>query len=138
VVVLFQFAGTLGGWVIMRPLDRYGMWPCALLYLLSIPAVACLGLPGISETMLMLLCALAGFCVLGLHLTTLADPSSAFDHDEAGRLFGRQFLEVCELRLASKERGGGARRGCHSGELSGRSRRVHQIDKCHFGAPICT
>jgi AAHS family 4-hydroxybenzoate transporter-like MFS transporter len=66
-VVLFQFAGTLGGWVIMRPLDRHGMWPCALLYLLSIPVVACLGLPGISETLLLFLCALAGFCVLGLH-----------------------------------------------------------------------
>lgn len=66
-VVLFQFAGTLGGWVIMRPLDRHGMWPCALLYLLSIPVVACLGLPGISETLLLALCALAGFCVLGLH-----------------------------------------------------------------------
>ena len=66
-VMLFQFAGTLGGWVIMRPLDRYGMWPCALLYLLSIPVVASLGLPGISGATLMLLCALAGFCVIGLH-----------------------------------------------------------------------
>lgn len=66
-VAVFQFVGTLGGWVIMRPLDRYGMWPCALLYVLSIPVVACLGLPGISETMLMLLCALAGFCILGMH-----------------------------------------------------------------------
>jgi MFS transporter, AAHS family, 4-hydroxybenzoate transporter len=66
-VMLFQFAGTLGGWVIMRPLDRYGMWPCALLYLLSIPVVACLGLPGVTASMLMLLCALAGFCVVGLH-----------------------------------------------------------------------
>jgi len=66
-VVLFQFAGTLGGWVIMRPLDRYGMWPCALLYGLSLPVVACLGLPGISATMLLILCAGAGFCVLGLH-----------------------------------------------------------------------
>jgi AAHS family 4-hydroxybenzoate transporter-like MFS transporter len=66
-VVVFQFVGTLGGWVIMRPLDRYGMWPCAVLYLLSIPVVACLGLPGSSETLLMLLCGLAGFCVLGMH-----------------------------------------------------------------------
>jgi MFS transporter, AAHS family, 4-hydroxybenzoate transporter len=66
-VVVFQFVGTLGGWVIMRPLDRYGMWPCAVLYLLSIPVVACLGLPGLSEMMLMVLCGLAGFCVLGMH-----------------------------------------------------------------------
>ena len=65
--MVFKFAGTLGGWVIMRPLDRFGMWPCALLYLLSIPVVACLGLPGAGATQLMLLCALAGFCVIGLH-----------------------------------------------------------------------
>jgi MFS transporter, AAHS family, 4-hydroxybenzoate transporter len=77
-VVLFQFAGTLGGWVIMRPLDRYGMLPCALLYLLSIPVVACLGLPGNSETMLMVLCSLAGFCVLGLHFAQVFCVSSIY------------------------------------------------------------
>jgi MFS transporter, AAHS family, 4-hydroxybenzoate transporter len=77
-VVLFQFVGTLGGWVIMRPLDRYGMWPCALLYLLSIPVVACLGLPGISATALMLLCALAGFCVLGLHFAQVFCASNIY------------------------------------------------------------
>ena len=77
-VVLFQFAGTLGGWVIMRPLDRYGMLPCAVLYLLSIPVVASLGLPGNSETMLMVLCALAGFCVLGLHFAQVFCVSSIY------------------------------------------------------------
>jgi AAHS family 4-hydroxybenzoate transporter-like MFS transporter len=77
-VVLFQFVGTLGGWVIMRPLDRYGMWPCALLYLLSIPVVASLGLPGISATALMLLCALAGFCVLGLHFAQVFCVSNVY------------------------------------------------------------
>jgi AAHS family 4-hydroxybenzoate transporter-like MFS transporter len=77
-VVLFQFAGTLGGWVIMRPLDRYGMLPCALLYLLSIPVVASLGLPGNSETLLMVLCSLAGFCVLGLHFAQVFCVSSIY------------------------------------------------------------
>ena len=77
-VVLFQFAGTLGGWVIMRPLDRYGMLPCAVLYLLSIPVVASLGLPGNSETMLMVLCSLAGFCVLGLHFAQVFCVSSIY------------------------------------------------------------
>ncbi len=77
-VVLFQFAGTLGGWVIMRPLDRYGMLPCALLYLLSIPVVASLGLPGNSESLLMILCALAGFCVLGLHFAQVFCVSSIY------------------------------------------------------------
>jgi MFS transporter, AAHS family, 4-hydroxybenzoate transporter len=77
-VVVFQFAGTLGGWVIMRPLDRYGMLPCAILYLLSIPVVASLGLPGNSETMLMVLCGLAGFCVLGLHFAQVFCVSSIY------------------------------------------------------------
>jgi AAHS family 4-hydroxybenzoate transporter-like MFS transporter len=77
-VVLFQFVGTLGGWVIMRPLDRYGMVPCTLLYLLSIPVVASLGLPGNSEGMLMMLCALAGFCVLGLHFAQVFCVSSIY------------------------------------------------------------
>ena len=62
----------------MRPLDRYGMWPCVVLYVLSIPVVACLGLPGNSEALLMLLCALAGFCVLGLHFAQVFCVSSIY------------------------------------------------------------
>lgn len=77
-VMVFQFAGTLGGWVIMRPLDRYGMWPCAVLYLLSIPVVACLGIPGISQMTLLLLCASAGFCVIGLHFAQVFCVSSIY------------------------------------------------------------
>jgi len=66
-VALFQFVGTLGGWVIMRPLDRFGMLSCTILYALSIPVVAALGMPVSGESTLLLWCSLAGFCVLGLH-----------------------------------------------------------------------
>jgi len=77
-VVLFQFAGTLGGWVIARPLDRFGMAPCTILYVLSIPAVASLGWPGHSDLMMTVLVALAGFCILGLHFAQVACVSSVY------------------------------------------------------------
>jgi MFS transporter, AAHS family, 4-hydroxybenzoate transporter len=77
-VVLFQFAGTMGGWVIARPLDRLGMLPCTILYILSIPIVLTLGLPGHTEAMLMLLISAAGFCILGLHFAQVSCVSSVY------------------------------------------------------------
>lgn len=77
-VVVFQFLGTLGGWVIARPLDRFGMAPCTILYVLSIPAVASLGWPGHSDLMMTVLVALAGFCILGLHFAQVACVSSVY------------------------------------------------------------
>jgi AAHS family 4-hydroxybenzoate transporter-like MFS transporter len=77
-VVLFQFAGTLGGWCIMRPVDKIGMLPCTILYILSIPVVAALGLPGSNATNLLLLCSLSGFCVLGLHFAQVSCVSSIY------------------------------------------------------------
>jgi MFS transporter, AAHS family, 4-hydroxybenzoate transporter len=77
-VVLFQFLGTLGGWVIARPLDRVGMLPCTILYVLSIPVVASLGLPGHSDLVMTVLVGLAGFCVLGLHFAQVSCVSSVY------------------------------------------------------------
>jgi MFS transporter, AAHS family, 4-hydroxybenzoate transporter len=85
-VVLFQFAGTMGGWVIARPLDRLGMLPCTILYFLSIPIVLTLGLPGHTEAMLMLLISAAGFCILGLHFAQVSCVSSVYP--TAVRAFG--------------------------------------------------
>jgi MFS transporter, AAHS family, 4-hydroxybenzoate transporter len=85
-VVLFQFLGTLGGWIIARPLDRFGMVPCTILYVLSIPVVASLGLPGHSESMMTLLVALSGFCILGLHFAQVSCVSSVYP--TAVRAFG--------------------------------------------------
>jgi len=75
---VFQFAGTLGGWCIMRPLDKYGMLPVTVLYVLSIPVIACLGLPGNSEETMLALCAAAGFCVLGLHFGQISGASNVY------------------------------------------------------------
>jgi AAHS family 4-hydroxybenzoate transporter-like MFS transporter len=77
-VVLFQFLGTFGGWVIARPLDRLGMVPCTILYVLSIPVVASMGLPGHSDLTMTVLVGLAGFCVLGLHFAQVACVSSVY------------------------------------------------------------
>jgi AAHS family 4-hydroxybenzoate transporter-like MFS transporter len=77
-VALFQFVGTLGGWAIMRPLDRLGMLPCTILYVVSIPVILCLGSPSIVGTQLMMLCGAAGFCVLGLHFAQVSCVSNIY------------------------------------------------------------
>lgn len=69
---LFQFGGTLGGIAISRPFDKWGMIPVTILYAVAIPVVACVGLPGNSEPMLLALVGLAGFCVLGLNFGNIA------------------------------------------------------------------
>jgi MFS transporter, AAHS family, 4-hydroxybenzoate transporter len=85
-VVLFQFLGTLGGWVIARPLDRLGMLPCTILYVLSIPVIASLGMPGHSDLMVTVLVSMAGFCILGLHFAQVSCVSSVYP--TAVRAFG--------------------------------------------------
>jgi AAHS family 4-hydroxybenzoate transporter-like MFS transporter len=77
-VALFQFVGTVGGWVTMRPVDRFGMIPCTVLYVLSIPLVLALGLPGNSQAIVLFLIPIAGFCVLGLHFAQVSCVSSIY------------------------------------------------------------
>jgi MFS transporter, AAHS family, 4-hydroxybenzoate transporter len=77
-LTLFQFAGTLGGWTVARPVDKFGMIPCTILYVLSLPVVAALALPGNSETLLLVLAAGAGFCVLGLHFAQVSAISNIY------------------------------------------------------------
>lgn len=77
-VTLFQFGGTLGGVVIMRPLDKFGFIPVPILFALAIPVMACIGLPGLSEPAIMTLIAAAGFCLLGLQFGNIALESNVF------------------------------------------------------------
>lgn len=77
-VALFQFVGTLGGWAVMRPVDRLGMLPCTILYVLAIPLIFALGAPGLVGTDLMLMCAAVGFCVLGLHFAQVSCISNIY------------------------------------------------------------
>lgn len=75
---LFQFGGTLGGVVIMRPLDKFGFIPVPILFACAIPVMACIGLPGLSEPTIMALIAAAGFCLLGLQFGNIALESNVF------------------------------------------------------------
>jgi MFS family permease len=54
------------------------MIPCTVLYVLSVPVIASMGLPGNSETTLLLLTAAAGFCVLGLHFAQVSAISNIY------------------------------------------------------------
>lgn len=75
---LFQFGGTLGGIVIMRPLDKFGFIPVPILFGCAIPIMACIGLPSLSETAIMGLVGAAGFCLLGLQFGNIALESNMF------------------------------------------------------------
>jgi AAHS family 4-hydroxybenzoate transporter-like MFS transporter len=77
-VALFQFVGTLGGWAIMRPLDKFGMLPCTILYVVSIPLILALGSPTLVGTNLMLLCSVAGFSLFGLHFAQVSCVSNIY------------------------------------------------------------
>jgi AAHS family 4-hydroxybenzoate transporter-like MFS transporter len=75
---LFQFGGTAGGLILMRPLDRWGFIPVPILFAVAIPVVACIGLPGLSETSVFALVTLAGFCLLGLQFGNLSSEGNIF------------------------------------------------------------
>lgn len=63
---LFQIGGTIGGLAVMRPLDRIGFGPVALLFLISLPVVGSIGFTVTHQPLLMVMAFLAGFCLLGL------------------------------------------------------------------------
>jgi MFS transporter, AAHS family, 4-hydroxybenzoate transporter len=75
---LFQFGGTAGGLILMRPLDRWGFIPVPILFAVAIPAVACIGLPGLSEPVVLALVTLAGFCLLGLQFGNISSESNVY------------------------------------------------------------
>ncbi len=77
-ITAFQFAGTLGGIVIMRPLDKFGFLPVPILFACAIPIVACIGLPGLPEGVILALIAAAGFCLLGLQFGNIASETSVY------------------------------------------------------------
>lgn len=74
----FQFAGTLAGLIIMRPLDKYGFIPVPILFACAIPIIACIGLSGLSEGVTLALVAAAGFCLLGLQFGNIATETNMY------------------------------------------------------------
>jgi MFS transporter, AAHS family, 4-hydroxybenzoate transporter len=71
-ITAFQFAGTVGGLVIMRPLDKWGFIPVPILFAAAIPIVACTGLHGLPVAATIALVGATGFCLLGLQFGNIA------------------------------------------------------------------
>lgn len=66
---VFQLGGVIGSWSIARPIDRYGMWPIAVLFFTGVPIIASIGYFGLrSSTHLMVIVFFAGFCALGVQM----------------------------------------------------------------------
>lgn len=63
---IFQIGGTLGGLSLSRPIDKMGLGPVCVLFIISICTAPFLGFAGKSEWLLMSLIFLAGFTLLGL------------------------------------------------------------------------
>jgi MFS transporter, AAHS family, 4-hydroxybenzoate transporter len=63
---LFQLGGMAGGLLISLLLDRLGLIPVAVLFVLACPLVVLIGSPGLSQQSLLAVAAMAGFCILGL------------------------------------------------------------------------
>jgi AAHS family 4-hydroxybenzoate transporter-like MFS transporter len=61
----YHYGGTLGGILVSLILGRVGFTAVALLFLLAIPAIAAIGVPGISYGAMTAAVALAGFATLG-------------------------------------------------------------------------
>lgn len=65
--MLFQFGGTFGGVVMSRPMDKWGMTPICIAFVLTLVTVPWIGYAALgSETLLMTVVALAGFTSLGV------------------------------------------------------------------------
>jgi AAHS family 4-hydroxybenzoate transporter-like MFS transporter len=62
---LLQGGGAVGSLVVGRLLDRIGTLGIVAAFLVAVPCVAALGHVGTSETPLMALVAIAGFCIIG-------------------------------------------------------------------------
>ena len=75
---LFQFGGTLAGLLSMRFLDTKGFIPVPILYALAIPIVIAIGIPGLSQGVLIGLVAAAGFCLLGLQFGNIATEANIY------------------------------------------------------------
>lgn len=61
----YHYGGTIGGLLVSLVLGRFGFTAIATLFLLAVPAIAAIGLPGIAFTTMASAVTLAGFCTLG-------------------------------------------------------------------------
>jgi len=62
---LYHYGGTIGGVLVSLMLARFGFSVIAVLFLLAAPAIAAIGVPGISYSLMAMVTTFAGFFVLG-------------------------------------------------------------------------
>lgn len=92
---LFVFFGLIGGFLIMRFIDRLGPVAVIALPIVGGPVEILMGTPGISHTLLLTLVALAGICLSGIHFAVYAvcvrfyPPSIRGTGISAATVFGR-------------------------------------------------
>ena len=75
---LFMLGGFAGVLAIMRPVDKWGLIPVPILFAISIPAVALIGVAGLPELTIMALVGLAGFCLIALQFGIIATESQVY------------------------------------------------------------
>ncbi|HTH98053.1 MAG TPA: MFS transporter [Stellaceae bacterium] len=64
----YYVGAVTGGLLVSRFIDKKGFLPVAIFYSVGVPAVACIGLPGLPHWAAISLVFLGGFCVLGAQL----------------------------------------------------------------------
>jgi AAHS family 4-hydroxybenzoate transporter-like MFS transporter len=69
---LFVFAGLVGGFLIMRFLDRVGPIAFIVLPIIGGPAEIVMGIPGLPQPLLLTAVAIAGACLAGIHMAVYA------------------------------------------------------------------
>jgi MFS transporter, AAHS family, 4-hydroxybenzoate transporter len=85
---LYILAGTVGGLAIMRPLDRFGFLPIPVLFFCGIPFLVAIGLPGLSQPLLLAVIIMAGFCIYGLQFGLIAMEGPIYPPAVRGRGLG--------------------------------------------------
>jgi AAHS family 4-hydroxybenzoate transporter-like MFS transporter len=75
---LIMLGGLAGALAVMRPIDKIGLVPVPILFAVSIPAVAALGIPGLPEAALLALAFVAGFCLVGFQFGLIATESQIY------------------------------------------------------------
>jgi MFS transporter, AAHS family, 4-hydroxybenzoate transporter len=78
-LTIFQLGGTCGGLALSRLVDRHGLKPIYIMFVIAVPVVASIGyLATRSPELLMVAAFLAGFCVLGLQFGLNATPGMIY------------------------------------------------------------
>jgi AAHS family 4-hydroxybenzoate transporter-like MFS transporter len=78
-LMMFQIGGTCGGLTLSQLVDRFGLKPIYLIFLIALPVVGSIGYLATTSAPLLLVAAfLGGFCVLGVQFGLNATPGMIY------------------------------------------------------------